>query len=284
MLNLATTTSKLQVITSAAGAIDVMASWVDLSGSTVTPGGAPVAITTAATTDVVPGPAASTVRNVKSVLIRNKGAASNTITVQVNASSVAYEVRKVTLGPGDCLVYDEGGLNWEVLTESAARRIISTADQSIPVALTLLTGSVLDATNLKVGTIFKWLITMSKTAAGVATQSFDVRFGTNGTTADTARLSTGFATGTQTAAADVAEVEIRAIVRNVSASGIVHGQFELQHNLAATGFAPTANVIAQQTSGAFDLTVANLKASVCTTPGASAVVTVHQVIAERIEP
>lgn len=286
MLNLASS-HLLSLITSAAGAIDVVPSWVDYTNgaSSGVPGGAPVAITGAATTTIVPAVGtANTTRNVKSVLIRNKAGTSNTITVQVNVGGTLYEIRKVTLGPGDVLLYDEGSALWEILKENAVTRAISTADQALPVALTLLTGSVLDASNLKVGTVLKWLITMSKTAAGVATQTFDVRFGTLGTTGDTARLSTGFATGTQTAAADVAEVELRAVIRSIGAAGVAHGQFELQHNLSATGFAATPNVIAHHTSAGFDMTPANLKASVCSTPGASAAVTVHQVIAERIEP
>lgn len=63
MINLASTSDKLQVVTDVAGSdIRVHASWVDLNGTTVTPGRTNTpGITTATTTDVVASPAASTV-------------------------------------------------------------------------------------------------------------------------------------------------------------------------------------------------------------------------------
>lgn len=284
MLNLAATNTLLSLITSAAGSIDVVPSWMDLSGTTVTPGGTPLSITTAGTTTIVPAPAASTVRNVKSVNIRNKGAASNTVTVQVSVGGTLYEVRKVTLAPGQSLMYDDSGLPWQVVSEATNLRSVSNADQALAAStLTLVNNSVLDATNLKAGTVFKWQLVMSKTAAGTAAQTFSPRFGTAGSTADTERIA-GLTTGTQTAAADVAEVDVTLVVRSVGASGVVHGKMELSHNLAATGFAPTSTVVQQVVSAGFDMTVANLKASLSTTAGASSVTTIHQCIAERIEP
>lgn len=285
MINLSGANSAaLQVVTAAAVALDVYASWVDYtSPSTFAPDATATAITTATTTSVVAAPASGTIRNVKSLYVRNKGAASQTVTVRVLSSAVAYEVRKVTLSPGDTLVYEEGGLNFEIVKEVGAVRSVTLADQSVPVALTAITGSSLDLANLKAGTVLRWRLKMTKTGAGIAAQTFDVRFGTAGTTADTVRLS-GFTTGTQSANADVADVEVRAIIRAATSTGTVSAIFSLAHNLAATGFAPTANVIFQVTSAAFDLTVAGLKATLCTTPGASAVVTVQGCIAERIEP
>lgn len=283
MLNLALTTDKLQLITSAAGAVDVHASFVDLAGTAVTPGRQNTAITTASTTDILAAPAASTFRNLKLLTVRNKAAVSINVTLLFNQNATLFELHLATLSPGDILCYVEG-VAPVVIPATSARQSILTADQAVPVALTLVSNSVLDATALKVGTTLRWLLTMSKTAAGLATQTFDVRFGTAGSTADTVRLSTGFATGTQTGVADVAEVEVRCVIRTLGATGIAHGSFELQHNLAATGFAPTANVLAQHASAAFDLTVASLKASLCTTPGTAAAVTIHQVLAERVEP
>jgi hypothetical protein len=204
--------------------------------------------------------------------------------VQLFNGTSAFEIRKVTLGPGDTLAFDESGLPWVVLNEASARRAIGTSDQSLTAStLTAIAGGVLDASSLKVGTVLRWRFVMNKTAAGVAAQTFDVRFGTLGTTADTARI-TGFTTGTQTAAADVAEVLIAVVVRSVSASGVVHGKMNLSHNLAATGFAPTANVVMQATSAAFDNTTAGLKATCTTTSGASSVTTINQVESERLDP
>lgn len=286
MLNLATT-GKLQLITSAAVAVDVTLSWVDLASGAVTPGGTPVTISTATTTDIVAAPA-SGVRNVKSLYVRNKGASNQTVTVVLNNSSTQYEIRKVTLGPGDVLVYEEGALAWDVLRESSQYRNVLLADQSLAAAaLTTINNSSIDCTNVKAGTILKWVLAVSKgTTAGTTADTFGVHFGTNGTSADTQRLGTGsaFTTGAQTAVADVAEVEVKAVIRSVSATGTAHGYFEMNHNLASTGFAPTACVVSQQTSAAFDLTTASLKASLSVTPSVAARTTIHQCVAERIEP
>ena len=66
MLNLASTSDVLRVVTGAAADIDVHSSWVDLNGTTVTPGRTNTpAITTATTTTIVGSPAASTVRSVR---------------------------------------------------------------------------------------------------------------------------------------------------------------------------------------------------------------------------
>lgn len=109
MLNLVLTTDKLQIITSSAATIDVHASFADLSGSTVTPGKQNTALSSAATTDVVAAPASSTVRNVKTLHLRNKDASlSCDVTVQFNANATLYELAKYTLAPGQMLQYIEG--------------------------------------------------------------------------------------------------------------------------------------------------------------------------------
>lgn len=106
------TTDKLQLITSAAAAIDVVASFVDstgAAGSSVTPGCTPTAIVTATTTDILATPASSTFRNLKGLSIRNKDAAlSCDVTVQLNRSATLYEMHKTTLQIGECLEYEEG--------------------------------------------------------------------------------------------------------------------------------------------------------------------------------
>ena len=61
-------------MTGAAVTLDVHASYLDYNGTDVTPGRKNTAITTAATTDVVGPPGASTYRNVRSLKIRNRHA------------------------------------------------------------------------------------------------------------------------------------------------------------------------------------------------------------------
>lgn len=104
-----TGTDKLQITTSSAATVDVHASWTDLLGSAVTPGRTNTALSSAATTDVVATPAASTIRNVKTLHIRNKDAAlACDITVVYNQNGTSFQIHKVTLAAGDTLEYIEG--------------------------------------------------------------------------------------------------------------------------------------------------------------------------------
>src|SRR5690349_5671443 len=101
MLNLATTTDKLDLITSSAATVDVHASWVDdLNPGTadaMTPGKTNTAISSATTTDIVPSPAANTVRNVKFISIRNRDASLGCdVTVRYNQNATIFQLQKVT--------------------------------------------------------------------------------------------------------------------------------------------------------------------------------------------
>lgn len=70
MLNLASTSDVLRIVTGAAADIRVHASWVDLSGTTVTPDGgplAPITTTTTGLTTTLPNPAAAITAAVNAV-------------------------------------------------------------------------------------------------------------------------------------------------------------------------------------------------------------------------
>ena len=111
MLIQTATTDLIELVTSAAAAVDVHASWMDhtLSTDNYEAGRTPTAITTAATTTIVSNPAAGNTRNVKTIHIRNKDAAITTdVTVQFDAAGTNYELHKVTLAPGESLEYVEG--------------------------------------------------------------------------------------------------------------------------------------------------------------------------------
>lgn len=155
----------------------------------------------------------------------------------------------------------------------------STADQSIGASTTAyLTNSNINipASGVHAGSTFTWRVTMSKTAAGTVANTFDVRFGTNGTTSDASRCS--FTQGTQTVVADTAVVDITVTVRSVSATGVIACNYRMTHNLATTGFDNTLQTkTTNVTSGTFDDTVANSIIGLSYTTGASYSITVQQV-------
>jgi len=159
----------------------------------------------------------------------------------------------------------------------------STAAQT-PVAetRTYITGSgiVIPAAGLAVGTMFRWIIDLTKTAAGTAVSTFDIAFGTNGTTADTARVS--FTKPAGSAAADCGRAVIEAIVRGpVGAAGVVVGHFLLTHNLAATGHAQIPCVDITTISAAFDIQYAACtRIGICITTGAADAITIEMARAE----
>jgi hypothetical protein len=109
---------------------------------------------------------------------------------------------------------------------------------------TVITGTQLHipAGALQVGTVLHWQFDMTKTAAGTASSTIDIAFGTLGTTGDTAQVS--FTKPAGTAAGDEGTVIIEAVVKTNSASGVVLGNFTMTHNLSATGHMtiPTCSV------------------------------------------
>ncbi len=159
----------------------------------------------------------------------------------------------------------------------------SVAAQSIAAATrTYVTGSkiAVPVTKLKIGTILRWTFNITKTAAGIALSTYDIAFGTLGTTGDVARVS--FTKPAGSAAADEGRIQIIAIVRGpLSASGIVVGEFTLIHNLASTGHAIIPCVVVNTVSGAFDVTTPTF-VGICITSGASDVITIQLVAAEAI--
>lgn len=157
----------------------------------------------------------------------------------------------------------------------------STAQQSFAATTrTYITGSKITvaAGALQIGTMFRWMFDITKTSAGSATSTFDICFGTAGTTADTARVS--FTKPAGTAAADTGMVTITAVVRGpLSGSGVVVGHFNLTHNLQTTGHANVPCVDITTISSGFDVTTPT-NIGVCLTSGASDVITTELVQAE----
>lgn len=111
MLNLSSTSHVVRVITLSAASIECHASWVDLSGTTVTPVGLNTPnITTATTTTVVPAPAASTVRNVRGLYITNVSTSTSTrVVVEHFDGTNPAELMGFVLLPGENMTFNEEG-------------------------------------------------------------------------------------------------------------------------------------------------------------------------------
>jgi hypothetical protein len=235
----------------------------------------------------VASPGASTQRNVKSLHIRNRDASlSCDITVKHTDGTNNLELIKVTLAAGDSLEYVEGVGFFKVPNPvNVPNPGVLTADQSIGATVTVyLTSSDLHVSAgrpLKAGTVMRWHIVATKTAAATASMTWDLRVGTAGTTSDTSRASV--ATGTQTAATDISHLFVQVTVRSISATGTIHTLMEMDHNSATAGFWTTANtILSETTSGTFDTTATNLIFGLSLTTGASHSIAIKQCVAEFI--
>ena len=110
MIILASTADLVRVVTSHAALIEVHASYVDLNGTTVTPGRLNTLISTATTTTVVASPGASTVRNIKHLNITNDHASQScNVTVEHTDGTTAIELMAFTLLPGENMILNEEG-------------------------------------------------------------------------------------------------------------------------------------------------------------------------------
>jgi len=173
---------------------------------------------------------------------------------------------------------DDAGRNMS-LTEISNGSVTSQALATT--TRTYLAGSALKipANKLKVGTILRWTFTCTKTGAGIATSVVDIAFGTTGTVSDTARVA--FTKPAGSAIADEAVFVIMAVIRSIGASGVVVGNMEMTHNLAATGHAIIPCVVVTTVSAGFDTTTPTF-AGLCFTAGASDSLTFVMVAAECI--
>lgn len=118
-------------------------------------------------------------------------------------------------------------------------------------------GLLIPSFGLQARSRFLWMLSASKTAAGVGTPIYTLRIGANQSTADTSRLAlTGPA---QTAVADIGTLYIMATVRSVGASGVIQGTAWWAHRGTAantttsgTGFANDSTGHVEGTSAGFD--------------------------------
>lgn len=291
MLLLTSTSDLVQLVTGSASTINVHASYMDNNAGTITPARTNTAtIATAATTTVVGSPGSGVQRNVRHLNIFNNDASNACqITVQHTDGTTVEPLFSCNLAPGEKAVFTQGGqwLHYDKyggIYQAAPQSNVlfnnSTASQGAGFSSdTYLTGSaiLLPSSRPKAGTRYLLNFEVEKTAAGVATPIFTLRYGTNGTTADTAELTFTFAAGT--AAADKAYVTVDAYFRTVGAgtAAVLVGTASLDTNLTTTGFSNAVKNLNAVSSG-FDSTTANTYLGLSVNGGASAAWTINQVL------
>lgn len=161
-------------------------------------------------------------------------------------------------------------------------RNYSTASQGPGFAAdTYVTGSSLQIPTggMVAGMRFVWQIGAAKTAAGTATAVYNVRIGSNQTTADTARLAISGLTA-QTGVTDAGVLTIVVVVRSVSATGVIAGACGWAASRGgAAGFGGGNHLV----SSTFDNSnLAGQFIGLSINGGASAAWTVHHVYAELV--
>ena len=111
MLLLTSTSDIVRLTTSAAATtIEVHASYVDVNGTTITPGRTNTRITAATTTTIVASPGASTQRNVKAIYVTNNSAGTSCVVgVEHFDGTNSVELMQFVLLPGENLGYREDG-------------------------------------------------------------------------------------------------------------------------------------------------------------------------------
>ncbi len=179
---------------------------------------------------------------------------------------VATQTAPATPAAGSAMLYcDSVSKRWTGKDDAGVVRTLADIGNAATVgtsgyaADTYIAGSnvTIPGSLVRAATCYHLVFDMTKTAAGTATPILNIRFGTAGTTADTARLTFTFAAGT--AAVDTGIVEVWAHFRSVGAAGVLTGMAEIRHHLAATGLTATGASgvgIILATSAAFDTTVA----------------------------
>jgi hypothetical protein len=150
------------------------------------------------------------------------------------------------------------------VTPNAADTYITDSDLLIP------------SFGMKAGQLYRWTMTVTKTAAGTAAAIFQVRIGAARTTGDTSRASATQTTA-QTGAVSSGIIHVTCQVRSVSATGQLVVGVGVQSNNVGLGSGIT------NLPATFDNTaLAGQYVGLSINPGASGVWTIDSVIAELV--
>ncbi len=212
------------------------------------------------------------------------GAAPSTddqVLVSDSASAATWRTINDCTGPGKALQFAQSSNTWgcnnipiynQSVTTPAA--VFATDTYLVGSSVAIPTGS------LQVGTRYHMIFQASKTAAGVATPILNVRFGTGGSTADTALCTLTFTA--QTAATDTGTFEVWVTFRTVGSgtSAVLQCAGQRRHGASITGFGTLVAETKVATSGGFNSTVASSIIGVSVNGGASAAWTITLVQAE----
>lgn len=129
MIRLTTTTQKLQIILGGAVAAtqpDILVSWTDTTASAWTGGTTPTVGNSGTAVDICPAPAASTIRTIDLVNVRNNDSASIVATIRFNDNATLYKLVTFTLLTGESLQYTHAG-GWCALDANGNRKEVTSS-------------------------------------------------------------------------------------------------------------------------------------------------------------
>lgn len=122
MIRLSTTSQKLQAVLAGAvttNQLHCVVCYSDDNGSTYVGGTQLTSTNDTTAVDICAAPAASTVRDIDNLSIRNRDTAAATVTVMLDSSGADSEIVKATLAIGDSLLYTHGD-GWKVVAVDGA--------------------------------------------------------------------------------------------------------------------------------------------------------------------
>jgi hypothetical protein len=241
---------------------------------------------------------------VSSIHLANPGATARVVTFYLSKGGTTYDATTqwgpaLSLGAGESAEWSDSG-GWVIYSSTGIRKQSSGTTvvrsyyapaQSIATTRVYWTNSniVVAAGALVAGVKLKWECYVTKTNASTAVPVLEVLFGTNGSTADTARFVTGTTVWTTAMAAQTAVVDsmiltVEMYVVGGGASGTVFGHFRIIKQAANNaGFQAVPNMTQAGLTGAIDISgVTNV--GLVSTTGASAVWTLNQIITEVTYP